>query len=519
MCFDIPSIMAEKQTRFPETWKDDARMTVLFAPFRDKSLNPSSWDQKMTFWSNLIVSDCIDRGDIVIDVETLPSRFQRNGKIPACLNSVIDNMRRTGKLKPITDTEMSPSKQGATKRGWVSWGVDTFLKVPISIGWNLMTKSTISNTKLVVVDALKTKCEEVCKHQCACMDCDITDSVIEYSDLWDRCKQLCNTEGEFYLVLKELAKEKRVILHYTDTSLLVKFPKRSESTAGSVTEQDIQIHSLKKASQVLLDRIEKLGKDVDRLTVEAKMHKRKDMKQYALRSLRQRRRTQNRMSKLSSSLDMIDDILSRIQHAASDEMVLKALQAGSGALKTLTNKTGLDEVHKTMDNLAEILDEQNEIESEMNMSRIGDVSSDDLERELESLIGEQASSPQHSTLVSPEGATLSPQRGDIPSSPSVTGVSTPQTPVPLEDDIVGIADLLADLDFGTSPNPNGLSPGLNKKKQTGSPFDEGKTVDNSNEVSELDFPDVPNFSPGTSEKSKGRQKTWTKYPQKETVPS
>ncbi|XP_033756050.1 charged multivesicular body protein 7-like [Pecten maximus] len=506
--------MAEKRTRFPETWKDDTRMTVLFAPFRDKSLNPSSWDQKMTFWSNLITSDCIDSGDIVIDVKTLPSRFERNGKTPACLSSVISEMERTGKLKQITDTEMLPSNKGASSsKGWMSWGVDTFIKAPISLGWNLMTKPTISSTKLVVVDALKTKCDEVCKLQCACMDCDLTDSVIDYSDLWVRSKQLCKTESEFYLVLKELAKEKRIILHYTDTNLLVKFPKRSESTAGPVMEQDIQIYSLKKASQVLLDRIEKLGKDVDRLTVEAKMYKRKDMKQYALRSLRQRRRTQNRMSKLSGSLDMIDDVLGRIQHAASDEMVLKALQAGSGALKTLTDKTGLDEVHRTMDNLAEILDQQNEIEAEMNMSRIGDVSSDDLERELESLIGEQVSSPQGTTVVPPEGASLSPTGGATLSSPLNTGVSAPKAPVPLENDMVEIADLLADLDFGSPSRPDPL-------KQTGSPSENMTTISKySSEICDIDFPEVPSFSPGTPEKSKDRQKTWTKLPQKEAAHS
>ncbi|OWF38352.1 charged multivesicular body protein 7-like [Mizuhopecten yessoensis] len=507
--------MAEKHTRFPETWNDDARMTVLFAPFRDKSLNPSSWDQKMTFWSNLIVSDCTICGDIVIDVKTLPCRFQRNGKTPACLSSVVDEMERTGKLKQVADTEMSPSNQGAARKGWMSWGMDTFIKAPISMGWNLMTKPTISSTKLVVVEALKSKCEEVCRLQCACMDCDITDSVIEYSELWDRCRELCKTEGEFYLVLKELDKEKRIMFYHTDTCLLVKFPQRSESTAGPVTEQDIQIYSMKKASKVLLDRIEKLGKDVDRLTVEAKMHKRKDMKQYALRSLRQRRRTQNRMSKLSGSLDMIDDVLSRIQHAASDEMVLKALQAGSGALKTLTDRTGLDEVHRTMDNLAEVLDHQNEIESEMNMSRIGDVSSEDLERELESLIGEHMAPPQGDSVVSPEKVNVSPPRG------------APITISP-ENDVLGIADLLAGLDFGSPSGPTqskqaGSSYGLNQSKPIGLPSndmaDTTTKLELSNEIFDLDFPDVPNFSPGTPEKSNDRQKTWTKLPQKEAEPS
>lgn len=506
--------MAEKQTRFPEAWKDDARMSVLFAPFRDKSLNPSSWNQKMTFWSNLIVSNCIDCGDIVIDVKTLPCRFERKGKTPICLNSVINEMERVGKLKPVTDTEMSPSKQGGASKGWMWWGVDTFIKAPVSLGWSLISKP--STSKRVVMDALKTKCDEVCRLQCSSMSCDLTDSVIEYSELWQRCQLLCKTEADFYLVLKELAKEKRVNLHHTDTNLLVKFPNRSESTVERVTEQDLQIYSLKKASLVLLDRIEQLGKDVDRLTVEAKMHKRKDMKQYALRTLRQRRRTQNRMSKLSASLDMIDNVLSQIQHAASDEMVLKALQAGSGALKTLTDKTGLEEVHRTMDNLAEILDHQNEIESEM--SRIGDVSSEDLEKELENLIGDQMSSPGGSSVVPLEEATILPQ-GDITPSPGPVGSGTDGARIPPTDDVVEIADLLADLDFGSPSRPYVLKSSLSSQdvlKSSPSHPDILKSSPNScyTETCDIDFPEVPNFAPGTSKTSKEREKTRTKSPQK-----
>lgn len=86
--------MAKQHNRLPAVWNDDARMTVLFSPFRDKSLNPSSWNQKMSFWSDLIISDCKACGDVFVDVQTLPCRFQRNGKIPACLDVVVDEMKR-----------------------------------------------------------------------------------------------------------------------------------------------------------------------------------------------------------------------------------------------------------------------------------------------------------------------------------------------------------------------------------------------------------------------------------------
>lgn len=35
-------------------WSNEERMNVLFAPLRNKELNPESWNAKVRFWINLI---------------------------------------------------------------------------------------------------------------------------------------------------------------------------------------------------------------------------------------------------------------------------------------------------------------------------------------------------------------------------------------------------------------------------------------------------------------------------------
>ena len=35
-------------------WANEQRMNVLFAPLRDKDLNPESWNSKVRFWINLM---------------------------------------------------------------------------------------------------------------------------------------------------------------------------------------------------------------------------------------------------------------------------------------------------------------------------------------------------------------------------------------------------------------------------------------------------------------------------------
>ena len=42
-----------------DEWTDDERMRVLFAPMRNKELNPESWNAKLTFWTTLIEKWCL----------------------------------------------------------------------------------------------------------------------------------------------------------------------------------------------------------------------------------------------------------------------------------------------------------------------------------------------------------------------------------------------------------------------------------------------------------------------------
>jgi len=78
----------------PNAWEDDMRMTVMFSPFRDKNLNPKSWDQKLKFWSELIIEDCKQCGEAFIDIQSLREKFHRKGKGPSCLQTVFTEMAR-----------------------------------------------------------------------------------------------------------------------------------------------------------------------------------------------------------------------------------------------------------------------------------------------------------------------------------------------------------------------------------------------------------------------------------------
>ena len=86
--------MWQSARKYPEGWDDDIKMTVMFSPFRDRNLNPKSWDQKVKFWSELIVEESIQNKSALFDSTELKEKFRRKGKAPCCLEIVINEMIR-----------------------------------------------------------------------------------------------------------------------------------------------------------------------------------------------------------------------------------------------------------------------------------------------------------------------------------------------------------------------------------------------------------------------------------------
>ena len=78
----------------PTDWNDDVKMTVMFSPFRERNLNPKGWEQKVKFWSELILRDCLDNSWSLISVSELKEKFRRKGKMPSCLQTVLQEMLR-----------------------------------------------------------------------------------------------------------------------------------------------------------------------------------------------------------------------------------------------------------------------------------------------------------------------------------------------------------------------------------------------------------------------------------------
>lgn len=140
---------------FPEDWKDNVRMDVLFAPFRPRDLNPLNFDNKMKFWKQLIQKYCDQKGSAAISLAELRTAFKRANKRPYALEAVLDEMRLKAELQPIQEYAKPPQH---TWRGWAKEHLTRAMVWPV-----LAVKAKLwqpgdeqkNESQYVVLDAVK----------------------------------------------------------------------------------------------------------------------------------------------------------------------------------------------------------------------------------------------------------------------------------------------------------------------------------------------------------------------------
>lgn len=114
---------------FPACWhNDDARMSVLFAPFRSKSLNPLNYDNKLLFWKQLIGRYCDHKGAGDCTLAELRTAFRRANKAPHSLHTVLHEMRTAGETLTQSAFLQAPSH---TWRQWAQRRLGAVLAWPV----------------------------------------------------------------------------------------------------------------------------------------------------------------------------------------------------------------------------------------------------------------------------------------------------------------------------------------------------------------------------------------------------
>ena len=91
--------MAKELDYLPDCWDDDERMGYLFSGFRgNRQVNPRDWDNKMKFWSELVLNVGRTERSLMLTMEDLSQKFRRKGVVPHCIGGVLKEMHRLGRL-------------------------------------------------------------------------------------------------------------------------------------------------------------------------------------------------------------------------------------------------------------------------------------------------------------------------------------------------------------------------------------------------------------------------------------
>ncbi|XP_052773850.1 charged multivesicular body protein 7-like [Mya arenaria] len=448
-----------KPSALPPDWTDDMKMTVMFSPFRDKNLNPKSWDQKIKFWSELIVEECKQSQQALINVQQLREKFRRKEKSPSCLDTVLQEMLNKGQVKKLSDLTVEGSD------GWLSWGYNRLVKKPV--GWSLKWLSREQEQKqppetYVIMDVIKRKAEELVERRHRLSEARVS-GIVEYDTLQAEQTDLCPTSMEFNLVMRQLEASKQVVIQtQEDGNKIVKFIEK-EAQKKKIDEQDLHIHRIQKAHDDLKSKIETLLTETKRLAAEAIAYKQKGMTKLAMSCMRKRRLGLSRVDKLTGSMDTLDNILHRIKEAESNEMVLKAIEGGTKALQGLNSRTSADDVSSVMDNLADATQTQEEILMELSTaSYIDEPSQEELEEELSIIL-----------------------QDDTPPRQQNTPTRLQDTPTGLPDTPTGLPDV-----------PSGFR--TDRGHVDGSFKDSGSLSDLNKMLDDLQLPDVPTTSPSAT---------------------
>jgi charged multivesicular body protein 7 len=88
------AVLPLPKSKMPECWNDDMRMDYLFSHFRPHTVNPLDWESKMKFWTAILEVWCVENKKPIVTLSSLKNAFQRKGRLPVCLPTVIETMHR-----------------------------------------------------------------------------------------------------------------------------------------------------------------------------------------------------------------------------------------------------------------------------------------------------------------------------------------------------------------------------------------------------------------------------------------
>ncbi|XP_072177330.1 charged multivesicular body protein 7-like [Diadema setosum] len=385
--------MEKKSSSYlPDCWDDDERMGYLFSGFRaNRQVNPRDWDNKLKFWTELVVKVGRTEHQFIFSVDSLLTKFERKGVLPQCIDGVVKEMHRNGQLIRVDDLKADSA--------WLSWGVNTFIRRPLR--WTMTSVfprgDASSQVEYVSAELLKECSAAFLERHHQSVQCASTDHVVDYATFREACADLCRDQSSFDLVLLHLQRKKDILVTTNEGTKIIKFASKGEKAVTPVTAAELGTLALKKTIDTMQRTIERLTANIQQQDKETKQLLHKGMKSSAKTALRRKKLCQKRLENTETTLDTLQQLQDRLQSSESEKMIMDAFKTGAQALRKTLDDNGLtpEAMDETISDVQEVMEMCNELDDTLAQGNKAidetvnfgaNVDVDDLDSELEALL-------------------------------------------------------------------------------------------------------------------------------------
>ncbi|PLW23509.1 hypothetical protein PCASD_12043 [Puccinia coronata f. sp. avenae] len=227
------------------------------------------------------------------------------------------------------------------------------------------------------------------------------------------------------VLLKHLERDRRIL---TAEKNLIKFvvPAAIETAADgtkfssvgppAISEVDRGVLSVKQTLQQLTQQTQTLSAQIDQRTQDAKQCIKNSQPEFAATHLKARKALKLVLTQRLGVLETLNGVYMKIEQASTDVEIMKAYESSAATLKSLLAAPTLaaGRVAQTMDQLADVLADQHEIDAAINQPLPHDAAAE---------IDEQEIAAELARLVDAQDEPAQSKRDPLPSSATTTTTS------------------------------------------------------------------------------------------------
>ncbi|XP_030753034.1 charged multivesicular body protein 7 [Sitophilus oryzae] len=392
-----------EEEKLPSALKDENRLNVLFAPLRNKSVNPKDWADKISSWKNIINIYCTTNDIYTISLSNLNSKFIRHGRPPSCLKEVFDEMIKNHEI----ETKEDFIKRSAVS--WSGWLTDIVIKRPLSWSYNTIKRNIFFTSNIdtvyVYLEVIVKKSEELFSS----IPVKCRNKLIGFKDLLDILNKDVSAADNVKLLLHYLTTEKKIAVKTVTGTNINEFDsfviKVGDGHAPvSISDLDVGIYKLEENETILSKNIEDIEERIEECIKEAKAHLQKNHRQMAKNSLMKKHVLEKKLEKKSVALLNIQNCLEQLRGTHENVTIWNTYKSTLNAFNTTFKDTGLVEeaVDNTLSELADVLDQHEDIQAAL--ARLPNTGEDnsELEQELEDLMKADTSDTNTNQDIPPD---------------------------------------------------------------------------------------------------------------------